>query len=94
MTDYDDGVRELLADSARAAGVALRRGLRLGFATDALSALRGGLPVATLASCDAYKMPANYHSQRDVPRNVDFGTVGQAVRVAAAAIRSAASGRG
>jgi hypothetical protein len=94
MTDYDDDVRELLADSARAAGVALRRGLRLGFATDALSALRGGLPVATLASCDEYKMPANYHSQRDVPRNVDFGTVGQAVRVAAAAIRSAASGRG
>ena len=76
MTDYDAGVRELIADSARRAGVALRRGLRLGFATDALSALRGGLRVATLASCDEYKMPANYHSQRDIPRNVDFGTVG------------------
>jgi hypothetical protein len=94
MTDYDEGVRELIADGARRAGVALRRGLRLGFATDALSALRAGLPVATLASCDEYKMPANYHSQRDVPRNVDFGTVGQAVRVAEAVIRSAASARG
>jgi Peptidase family M28 len=94
MTDYDEGVRELIADSARRAGVALRRGLRLGFATDALSALRGGLPVATLASCDEYKMPANYHSQRDLPRNVDFGTVAGAVRVAETAIRSAASGRG
>jgi hypothetical protein len=93
MTDYDDGVRDLIARSAQRAGVALRRGLRLGFATDALSALRGGLPAATLASCDEYKMPANYHSQRDIPRNVDFRTVGAAVRVAEAAIREAASAR-
>jgi hypothetical protein len=94
MTDYDAGVRETIADAARRAGIALRRGLRLGFATDALSAMRGGLRTATLASCDEYKMPANYHSQRDIPRNVDFGTVGSAVRVAEAVIRSAASGRG
>jgi Peptidase family M28 len=94
MTDYDAGVRETIADAARRAGIALRRGLRLGFATDALSAMRGGLRVATLASCDEYKMPANYHSQRDIPRNVDFGTVGSAVRVAEAVIRSAANGRG
>jgi hypothetical protein len=93
MTDYDNGVRDLIADSAQRAGVALRRGLRLGFATDALSALRAGLPAATLASCDEYKMPSNYHSQRDIPRNVDFRTVGAAVRVAEAAIREAASAR-
>ena len=31
--------------------------------------------MATLASCDEYKLPTNYHSQRDIPRNVDFGTV-------------------
>ncbi len=93
MTDYDAGVRDLIADSARRAGVALRRGLRLGFATDALSALRGGMRTATLASCDEYKMPSNYHSQRDIPRNVDFRTVGAAVRVAEAAIRAAASAR-
>ena len=94
MTDYDAGVRDLIAGAAERAGVVLRRGLRLGFATDALSALRGGLRAATLASCDEYKMPSNYHSQRDIPRNVDFGTVGAAVRVAEAAIRAAASGRG
>ncbi len=93
MTDYDPGVRDLLDESARDAGVPLRRGLRLGFATDALSALRGGLPVATLASCDEYKMPSNYHSQRDVPRNVHYETVGAAVRVAEAAVRAAASER-
>jgi hypothetical protein len=94
MTDYDEGVREAIADAAQRAGVALRRGLRLGFATDALSAMRAGLRTATLASCDEYKMPANYHSQRDIPRNVDFGTVASAVRVAEAVIRSAGNGRG
>ena len=36
-----------------------------------------------LASCDEYKMPANYHSQRDIPRNVDFETVAAGARVAA-----------
>ena len=93
MTDYDAGVRDFVAASAEAAGEPLRRGLRLGFATDALSALRGGLPVATLASCDRYKMPSNYHSQRDIPRNVDFETVAAGARVAEAAIRRAASAR-
>ena len=75
MTDYDPEVRDFIAAAAQDAGAPLRRGLKLGFATDALSALRAGLRTATLASCDEYKMPANYHSQRDIPRNVDFETV-------------------
>jgi hypothetical protein len=94
MTDYDPEVRDFIAASAQAAGAPLRRGLRLGFATDALSALRAGFRTATLASCDEYKMPANYHSQRDIPRNVDFDTVAAGARVAEAAIRRAASARG
>jgi hypothetical protein len=94
MSDYDAGVRDLIADSAQQAGVPLRRGLRLGFASDALSAMRAGLPVATLASCDEYKMPSNYHSQRDVPHNVDYETVAAGARVAETAIRRAASARG
>ena len=94
MNDYDPEVRDFLAGAAERAGVPLRRGLRLGFATDALSALHGGLRAATLASCDEYKMPSNYHSQRDVPRKVDFETVAAATRVAETAIRTAASARG
>jgi hypothetical protein len=94
MTDYDPEVRDFIAASAQAAGAPLRRGLRLGFATDALSALRAGFRTATLASCDEYKMPANYHSQRDIPRNVDFDTVAAGAQVAEAAIRRAASARG
>ena len=80
MSDYDTEVRDFVAAAAERAGEPLRRGLKLGFATDALSALRGGLRAATLASCDEYKMPANYHSQRDIPRNVDYETVAAAAR--------------
>jgi hypothetical protein len=94
MTDYDPEVRDFIAASAQDVGAALRRGLKLGFATDALSALRAGFRTATLASCDEYKMPANYHSQRDIPRNVDFDTVAAGAQVAEAAIRRAASARG
>ena len=94
MTDYDPEVRDFIAAAAQDAGAPLRRGLKLGFATDALSALRAGFRTATLASCDEYKMPANYHSQRDIPRNVDFDTVAAGAQVAEAAIRRAASARG
>ena len=94
MTDYDLEVRDFIAAAAQDAGAPLRRGLKLGFATDALSALRAGFRTATLASCDEYKMPANYHSQRDIPGNVDFETVAAGARVAEAAIRRAASARG
>jgi hypothetical protein len=94
MTDYDLEVRDFIAAAAQDAGAPLRRGLKLGFATDALSALRAGFRTATLASCDEYKMPANYHSQRDIPRNVDYETVAAGARVAEAAIRRAASARG
>jgi hypothetical protein len=94
MTDYDADLRELIDAGARDAGVPLRRGLRLGFASDALSALRAGLRTATLASCDEYKMPSNYHSPRDVADNVDYETVAAGARVAEAAIRRAASARG
>jgi Peptidase family M28 len=88
--DYDAGMREAVAAAAAAAGVPLRRGLRSGLATDALIAHRAGYPVATLASVDAYKMAANYHSQRDLPHRVDYETVAAAVRVAESLVRGAA----
>jgi hypothetical protein len=68
--------------------VPLRRGLRLGLATDGLIALKAGYPTATLASVTPYKFPANYHSQQDIARNVDFGSVEGAVRVCEAAVRA------
>jgi len=91
MHDYDPGARDELAAAAREAGEPLRRGLRSGLATDALIAHKAGLPTATLASVDRYKMAANYHSQRDLPHRVDYGTVAAAVRVCEALIRRAAA---
>jgi len=81
MNDYDAEVRDFLADSAQRAGVPLRRGLRLGFATDALSALRAGLRVPTLASCDvqdAVELPLA--ARRPPQRRLRDGRGGRAGR--------------
>ena len=88
MTDYPLESREFLAAAGEAAGVRLRRGLRLGLATDGLIALKAGYPTATLASVTPYKFPANYHSQQDIARNVDFDSVAGAVAVCEAAVRA------
>ena len=94
MRDYDAGVRDLVAASARTAGVPLGAACASASPPTRCSAMRAGLPVATLASCDEYKMPSNYHSQRDVPHNVDYETVAAGAAVAEAAIRRAATARG
>jgi hypothetical protein len=86
MRDYDAAFRDELAAAAAAAGEPLRRGLRSGLATDALITHLAGYPTATLASIDEYKMPVNYHTQRDLPHRVDYGTVASAVEVAQALI--------
>ena len=92
MNDYDPAMRDFLAAAAQLAGVPLRRGLRSGLATDALIAHRAGYPTATIASINEYKMPDNYHSQRDIAANVDYATVAAAARVSEAAVRSLATG--
>jgi hypothetical protein len=88
MRDYTSATRDWLAEAGENAGHPLRRGLRSGFATDALIALKAGLPTAVLASIDEYKMAANYHSRRDVAANLDLGTVAACVDVCAEAVRS------
>jgi Peptidase family M28 len=87
MRDYTPALKELLARAGDDAGHALRRRLRTGLATDALLPLLAGYDTACIASCDEYKMASNYHSQRDTPDRVDYGTVARAVDVCAAAIR-------
>jgi acetylornithine deacetylase/succinyl-diaminopimelate desuccinylase-like protein len=81
MRDYPAETRGRMAAAAERAGVAIRRGLRLGLATDGLIALKAGYPSAALGSVTKYKFPSNYHSQRDVPENVDYDTVRDAVAV-------------
>jgi hypothetical protein len=93
MHDYTPGVRDWLAACAERSGHRLRRGLRSGFATDALISLKAGYPTGVLAAIDRYKMAPNYHSQRDVAANVDFGTVAACAEVCVEAVRSLSRSR-
>jgi hypothetical protein len=88
MHDYTPEVRDWLAACGERAGHRLRRGLRSGFATDALIALKAGYPTGVLAAIDEYKMAPNYHSQRDVAANLDLGTVAACTAVCLEAVRS------
>jgi len=88
MHDYTPAVRDWLADCGARAGHRLRRGLRSGFATDALISLKAGYPTGVLAAIDEYKMAPNYHSQRDVAANLDLGTVAACAEVCLEAVRS------
>ena len=40
-----------------------------------------------MASVTELKQPANYHWPTDTPDNVDYGTVGEAIRLSEAMIR-------
>ncbi len=88
MRHYSEAARRRLADAAASVGVELVRGLRTVAATDALVALRRGYSVATLASVDATKFPANYHWPSDTPENLDWGTIKRAFAVAERFVRS------
>jgi len=88
MHDYTPAIRDWLAACAHGAGHPLRRGLRTGFATDGLIALKAGYPTGVLAAIDEYKMAPNYHSRRDVAANLDFGTVAACAEVCLEAGRS------
>jgi hypothetical protein len=87
MREYPAAFKALVEDAAREAGVALRRGLRFRNATDGLIALRAGLPTAMIGSCDAYKLPTEYHWPTDTPERVDFAGVARAAAVVEAVVR-------
>jgi hypothetical protein len=87
MRDYPSATRERLAAAAARAGVEVARGLRTVAATDALIALRAGYEVAQLASIDYTGFPANYHWPSDVPENIDWKTLGEAIAVSEEFVR-------
>lgn len=92
MRPYSEAVRDRVAAAAAAAGVPLARDLKTVAATDALVALRRGYAVATLASVDETKFPANYHWRSDTPDNLSWETIEQAYLVTERFIRDAADG--
>ncbi len=81
MQDYEAGFKDLIAEEADAAGIPLRRGMRSRNSTDSVIPNRAGYPVGMLVSITDWKALANYHWPTDVPENVDYGTVGKAVRL-------------
>lgn len=93
MEDYQGPeFRDLVAQAARAAGVALRRGMRARTSTDAVITSRAGYPTATLSSMTAWKGLSNYHRHTDTPENVDYRTVAGALAVAEAVVDRLAGG--
>ena len=89
--EYDPELKEELSAAAADAGVHLRRGLRLSFATDALPAVRAGYRAAMLGSVNEFKVPSNYHKPTDTADNVDYGRVGEAVALCDALVRRTAT---
>ncbi len=94
MEDYPDKrFRDLVYETARAAGVPLRRGLRARNSTDAVVPSHHGYPTAMLVSLDRAKALSNYHLPSDTAENVDYSTVAQALLASDSVIRALADQR-
>jgi Zn-dependent M28 family amino/carboxypeptidase len=91
MRDYTPELRDRIAAVAGRAGVPLRRRLRLGLATDGLIALKAGYRSAAIGSVTRYKLPLNYHSQRDTADALVYDTVRDAARMFEALVRDASA---
>ncbi|HVE69031.1 MAG TPA: M28 family peptidase, partial [Solirubrobacteraceae bacterium] len=87
QSSYDPELKDELSAAAEQAGVHLRRGLELSFASDALPAIRAGYRAALLASVNEFKVPGNYHKPTDTADNVDYARVEEAVTVCDALVR-------
>jgi hypothetical protein len=87
MHEYPPRSLALLDGLADELGIWLFPNLRLRNATDSIIPLAAGYECAALCSCTDLKQPANYHWPTDVPENVDYGTVTDAVRLAEAVVR-------
>ncbi|HSD23741.1 MAG TPA: M28 family peptidase [Solirubrobacterales bacterium] len=87
LREYPAESLELLDRTAEELGIDLFPNLRLRNATDGVFPLAAGYQCASIASCNRWKNPSNYHWKTDVPENVDYGTVAEAIRLSEAVIR-------
>lgn len=82
MEDYTEpGFRDLVAECAVADGIELESGVRVRASTDGIVPSRAGYPTATLVSVTPWRLPGNYHLMTDTPRNVEYRTVVDAIRL-------------
>jgi Zn-dependent M28 family amino/carboxypeptidase len=92
MEDYHDrSFRDLVGRAAEQAGTPLRRGMRARQSTDGVIPSRAGYPTTTITSMNRYKALSNYHQMSDVPENVDYMTVLQALTLTEAIARELAA---
>ncbi len=88
LREYPAASLELLDSTADELGIEMPfRELRLRNATDGIFPLAAGYQCVSVASCNKWKNPSNYHWKTDTPENVDYGTVGDAIRLSEAVIR-------
>jgi hypothetical protein len=88
LREYPAPSLELLDSTADELGIEMPfRELRLRNATDGIFPLAAGYQCVSVASCNHWKNPSNYHWKTDTPENVDYGTVADAIRLAEAVIR-------
>jgi len=87
VREYPARSLELLDGLADELGIGLFPNLRLRNATDGIYPLAAGYQCASLCSCTRLKQPANYHWPTDVPENVDYKTLADAIRLVEALVR-------
>ncbi|MGZ5320277.1 MAG: M28 family peptidase [Solirubrobacterales bacterium] len=87
MREYPAASLELLDSTAAELGIELVPNLRLRNATDGIFPLAAGYQCASVASCNEFKNPSNYHWPTDTAENVDYDTLTDAIRFAEAVIR-------
>jgi Peptidase family M28 len=87
LREYPAEALDLFDSTAEQLGIDLFPNLRLRNATDGIFPLAAGYQCVSVASCNQWKNPSNYHWKTDTPGNVDYGTVGDAIRLSEAAIR-------
>ena len=87
LREYPAASLELLDSTAEELGIELFPNLRLRNATDGIFPLAAGYECVSVASCNQWKNPSNYHWRTDTPENVDYGTLADAIRLSEAVIR-------
>ncbi|MGH2957193.1 MAG: M28 family metallopeptidase, partial [Solirubrobacterales bacterium] len=87
MREYPAESLALVDSTAAELGIELFPNLRLRNATDGVFPLAAGYQCASLASCNQWKNPSNYHWETDTPNRIDYGTLADAIRLSEAVVR-------
>lgn len=91
MRHYDESMKDLLAAVAAARGIDLGRGMKVRLGTDGYVALREKVPAAMIMSLDEGGSSSNYHWPTDVPDQVRYDKVAEAIALCEAAVRALAA---